>query len=71
MESRLTRVESVSIDVSEQTHRALSHLAEEMGMTMGDTLAVAVRRLMQHHMGQDLAARLDAEEIDWLEADLS
>lgn len=55
MESRLTHVESVSIDVSEQTHRALSDLAEEMGMTMGDTVAVAVRRLIQHHMGQDLA----------------
>ena len=64
-------MESVIIDVSEQTHRALSDLAEEMGMTMGDTLAVAVRRLMQHRMGQDLTARLDAEEIDWLEADLS
>ena len=71
MESRLTHVESVSSDLSEQTHRALRDLAQEMGLTMGDAAAVAVRRLVQQQMGQDLAARLDAEEIEWLRADLS
>lgn len=71
MESRLTHVESVSSDLSEQTHRALRDLAQEMGMTMGDAAAVAVRRLVQQQMGQDLAVRLDAEEIEWLRADLS
>ena len=63
-------VESVSIELSEQTHRVLSDLAAEEGVTISDAVAVAVRRLIQGHMGQGLAARLTAEEVAWLDADL-
>jgi hypothetical protein len=64
-------MEAVNIDVSERTYRLLSALAADMGTTLEATVAVAVRRLAQHHMGRSLASRLDAEETKWLEADLS
>ena len=64
-------VKFVTIDLSERTHRELSALEADMGMTTGDTVAFAVRRLTQHLMGQDPATRLDAEETEWLEGDLN
>ena len=60
----------MSIELSEQTHRVLSDLAAARDVTISDTVAVAVRRLIQVHMGQGLAARLTAEEVAWLDADL-
>lgn len=53
------------------THQALKNLAADMGLTVGDTVDMAVRRLIQNRMGRDLAAPLDDEETQWLEADLS
>jgi|SaaInl0LU_22_DNA_1037365.scaffolds.fasta_scaffold123221_1 antitoxin component of RelBE/YafQ-DinJ toxin-antitoxin module len=64
-------MQSTSVRVSGDTHRALKALAEDMGLTVGDTVDLAVRRLIQNRMGQDLAMPLDDEETQWLEADLS
>lgn len=64
-------MQSTSVRVSADTHRTLKALAEDMGLTVGDTVDLAVRRLFQNRMGQDLAMPLDDEETQWLEADLS
>ena len=62
---------STSVRVSGDTHVALKQLAAELGMTVGDTVDLAVTRLIQNQMGRELAAPLDEEETRWLEADLS
>lgn len=62
---------STSVRISGDTHLALKNLASSLGMTVGDTVDFAVRRLLQNQMGHELAAPLEAEETQWLEADLS
>ena len=56
------------IDVA--THRQLKKLAAYLGVSVGDTVALAVRRLRQDRIGADLRDDLTAEEVDWLDADL-
>ena len=56
------------IDVG--THRELKKLAAALGVSVGDTVALAVRRLRQDRIGADLRDDLTAEEVDWLDADL-
>ena len=55
------------IDVG--THRELKRLAASLGISVGDTVALAVRRLRQDQIGADLADGLTAEEVDWLDAE--
>ena len=62
------RSTSVRVDVS--THRELKKLAEELGATVGDTVALAVRRLRQDRIGADLRADPGETETAWLDADL-
>ncbi len=52
------------------THRELKRLAASLGVSVGDTVALAVRRLRQDRIGADLRDDLTAEEVDWLDADL-
>ncbi len=52
------------------THRQLKELAESLGASMGDTVALAVRRLRQDRIGADLREPLLDEEIEWLTAHL-
>jgi hypothetical protein len=59
---------SVRIDVA--THRELKRLAASLGVSVGDTVALAVRGLRQDRIGADLRDGLTAEEVDWLDADL-
>ena len=56
------------IDVG--THRELKKLAAFLGTSVGDTVALAVRRLRQEQIGSELASELTREEIGWLDADL-
>ncbi len=56
------------IDAS--THQELKKLAASLGATVGDTVALAVRRLRQDEMGAQLRGDLTAEEVSWLDADL-
>lgn len=56
--------------VDVETHRKLKVLAASLGVSVGDTVALAVRRLRQDRIGADLAQGLSAEEVDWLDADL-
>ena len=64
-------MQSTSVRISADTHRALKSVAGQMGLSVGDTVDLAVRRLIQNRMGRELAAPLDDEETRWLEADLS
>ena len=52
------------------THRELKELAASLGTTVGDTVAIAVRRLRQDNIGAELRGELTDEEISWLDADL-
>ena len=58
----------IRIDVS--THRELKKLAAALGATVGDTIALAVRRLRQDQIGADLGAESTEAETAWLDADL-
>lgn len=59
---------SVRIDVA--THQELKRLAGSMGTSVGDTVALAVRRLRQDQIAAELRTELTAEEKVWLDADL-
>lgn len=52
------------------THQELKRLAHELGATVGQTVALAVRRLRQDRIGAQLTAPLGQDEVDWLDADL-
>ena len=56
------------IDVA--THRELKRLAASLGVSVGDTVALAVRRLRQDRIGADLRDDLSAAEVDWIDDDL-
>ena len=61
---------STSVRIDTATHELLKRLAGELGSTVGDTVALAVRRLRQEQIGEQLSSELSGEEIDWLDADL-
>jgi hypothetical protein len=63
-------MQSTSVRIDVGTHRELKVLAAALGVSVGDTVALAVRRLRQDRIGTDLAQGLSAEEVDWLDADL-
>ena len=63
-------MQSTSVRIDQSTHRELKRLANELGATVGETVALAVRRLRQDQLGQELAAVLTTEEVKWLDADL-
>ena len=60
---------SVRIDLA--THRELKKLATALDTTVGATVAIAVRRLIQKRMGAQLNCELTSEDTGWLSADLS
>lgn len=62
-------MQSTSVRIDRKTHDALKELADDLDLTVGNTVALAVRRLRQDRMGEQLARPLDAEEIAWLDAD--
>ena len=59
---------SVRIDVT--THRELKKLASSLGTSVGDTVALAVRRLRQDQVAADLNGALNPADVAWLDADL-
>jgi hypothetical protein len=63
-------MQSTSVRIDVGTHRELKRLAASLGVSVGDTVALAVRRLRQDRIGADLSEGLTAEEVDWLDADL-
>ncbi|MGI9611174.1 MAG: hypothetical protein ACR2NL_12850 [Acidimicrobiia bacterium] len=63
-------MQSTSVRIDAVTHRELKKLAASLGATVGDTVALAVRRLRQDEMGAELRGDLTDEEVSWLDADL-
>jgi len=63
-------MQSTSVRIDVGTHRELKRLAASLGVSVGDTVALAVRRLRQDRIGADLRDDLTGEEVDWLDADL-
>lgn len=57
---------NVRIDL--QTHEALKELARDLGMTVGEAVAIATRRLRQQRIGRDLSTPLTEDEAIWLDA---
>jgi hypothetical protein len=66
----LTCMQSTSVRVDQATHQQLKRLASELGATVGETVALAVRRLRQDRIGEELTSSLTADEVEWLDADL-
>ena len=63
-------MQSTSVRIDHATHQELKRLAGELGTTVGETVALAVRRLRQDRIGEELTAILTKDEVDWLDADL-
>jgi hypothetical protein len=63
-------MQSTSVRIDQATHQELKRLASELGSTVGETVALAVRRLRQDRIGLELKASLTGDEADWLDADL-
>lgn len=66
----LNCMQSTSVRIDLATHQELKRLAGELSTTVGETVALAVRRLRQDQIGEDLTAVLTEDEVDWLDADL-
>jgi hypothetical protein len=62
-------MQSTSVRIDVKTHQDLKRLAQDLGETVGETVALAVRKLRQDQIGQQLAEELTAEEVEWLDAD--
>ncbi len=63
-------MQSTSVRIDRTTHQELKQLAVELGATVGETVALAVRRLRQDRIGEDLAVVLTPDDVEWLDAEL-
>lgn len=63
-------MQSTSVRIDLATHQELKRLAGELSTTVGETVALAVRRPRQDQIGEDLTAALTEDEVGWLDADL-
>ena len=63
-------MQSTSVRIDKATHLELKNLARELGSTVGETVALAVRRLRQDRIGAELTVPLTDGEVAWLDADL-
>ena len=52
------------------THEELKRLAASLGTTVGGTVALAVRRLRQERIGEELTGALSSSEAEWHDAEL-
>ena len=63
-------MQSTRVRIDAATHRELKRLSASLGVSVGATVALAVRRLRQDQMVTELSADLSAPETAWLDADL-
>jgi hypothetical protein len=63
-------MQGTSVRIDKATHQELKRLATDLGATVGETVALAVRRLRQERIGEELTAALTPDEVEWLDADL-
>ncbi|HZJ48594.1 MAG TPA: hypothetical protein VFD97_06125 [Acidimicrobiia bacterium] len=62
-------MQSTSVRIDVTTHQELKRLAAELGESVGGTVALAVRRLRQDRIGEELARGLPPDDETWLDAD--
>ena len=63
-------MQSTSVRIDRSTHEELKRLADDLGTTVGNAVALAVRALRQARMGAELADPLREDETAWLHAAL-
>ena len=63
-------MQSTSVRIDQVTHLQIKQLAADLGTTVGETVALAIRRLRQDQIGAELTTALSAEEVEWLDAEL-
>jgi hypothetical protein len=63
-------MQTTSVRIDASTHTELKRLASDLGSTVGQTVALAVRRLRQDVIGRQLSAELTESESTWLDAEL-
>lgn len=63
-------MQSTSVRIDTATHEELKRLAQDLGTTVGQAVAIAVRSLRQARIGQELSAPLRDDETGWLDAEL-
>jgi hypothetical protein len=63
-------MQSTSVRVDLATHEEIKRLARDLGASVGETVALAVRRLRQEQMGRELTEPLRDDESAWLDAEL-
>jgi hypothetical protein len=68
--SSLYCMQSTSVRVDLATHEEIKRLARDLGASVGETVALAVRRLRQEQMGRELTEPLRDDESAWLDAEL-
>jgi hypothetical protein len=61
----------ISIQIDVDTYEALDRLADALGTSVGEVVAIAVRRLRQQLIGRQLHSPLTQDELAWLAADLT
>ena len=61
---------TTSVRIDTATHGELKRLAADLGTTVGETVALTVRRFRQDQIGRQLATALVDTEIEWLDAEL-
>lgn len=66
----LASMQSTSVRIDVTTHRELKKLATALGASVGETVAIAVRRLRQDQIAADLRREPTRAEVAWLDADL-
>lgn len=63
-------MQSTSVRIDTATHEDLKRLADALGLTVGATVNLAVRRMRQERLGLELRADLGSDEVAWLDAEL-
>ena len=63
-------MQSTSVRIDVATHEELKRLASSLGATVGETVALAVRRLRQERIGEELTTALSSSEAEWLDSEL-
>ncbi len=64
-------MQSTSVRIDRRTHHEIKSLSLELGVSVGETVALAVRGLLQSRQGRELRAPLHDDERVWIEADLA
>jgi hypothetical protein len=64
-------MQSTCVRIDRRTHQEIRALSLELGVSVGETVALAVRGMLQSQQGRELRAPLDDDERAWLQADLA